>query len=189
MSSASAQLDSQIMKMQDSADELQRANAKVSAVKDDIRQRLRRLEAARSLRAELEKVRSSKVDEVEDPRYAALYDWFVSSSSPSVKVKIHSWPRYTAAIVLHQSVLASEAFRVESENELQLAYGLTSTSEPCQLNVNLIFVPNTRQLADAGIGGIEEYLSHLVDPHVRSNDVRGLLAAVLARVRGSGFTR
>jgi TolA-binding protein len=86
VSSASTQLDSQIMKMQESAEELQRVNAKVSAVKEDIKAKSRRLEALRSQRAELEKVRSSKVDEVEDPRYAGLYDWFVS-------FYFHTWNR------------------------------------------------------------------------------------------------
>ena len=77
MSSASAQLDSQVIKMQESEDELQGVNAKVSAIREDIKAKLRRLEAVRSQRAELEKIRSSKVDDVEDPRYAGLYDWFV----------------------------------------------------------------------------------------------------------------
>ena len=77
MSSASAQLDSQIIKMQESEEESQRVIAKVSAVKEDIKEKSRQLEALRNQRAELEKIRSSKVDEVEDPRYAGLYDWFV----------------------------------------------------------------------------------------------------------------
>ena len=84
VSSASAQLDSQIMKMQESADELQGMNAKVSAVKEDIKAKSKQLEALRSQRAEVEKIRSSKVDEVEDPRYAGLYDWYgdISCSLP-----------------------------------------------------------------------------------------------------------
>ncbi|KAF9652460.1 hypothetical protein BDM02DRAFT_3089128 [Thelephora ganbajun] len=165
VSSASAQLDSQIMKMQESADELQGVNAKVSAVKEDIKAKSKRLEALRSQRAEFEKIRSSKVDEVEDPRYAGLYDW------------------YTAAIALHQSILGLETFRVESENELQLIYRINSTPEPHKLKVKLLFMPNTRQLADAEVTGIDEDLGYLVDLHVRSNDAPGLLVAVLARAR------
>jgi len=83
VSSAMAQLDSQIMKMQESSDELQGMNAKVSAVKDDIKAKSKQLEALRSQRAEVEKIRSSKVDEVEDPRYAGLYDWYVECQLPS----------------------------------------------------------------------------------------------------------
>ena len=83
VSSASTQLDSQIMKMQESADELQGVNAKVSAIERDVKAKSRRLEAVRSQRGELEKIRSSKVEEVEDPRYAGLYDWFVLPLSPS----------------------------------------------------------------------------------------------------------
>jgi len=82
VSSATAQLDSQIMKMQECSDELQGVNAKVYAVKDDIKAKTKQLEALRSQRAEVEKIRSSKVDEVEDPRYAGLYDWYVEYLSP-----------------------------------------------------------------------------------------------------------
>ena len=74
---------------------------------------------------------------------------------------------------------------MESENELQLVYRITSTPEPRGLKVKLLFVPNTRQLADAEIIGIDEDLSYLVDLHVRSNDPPGLLVAVLARARDS----
>ena len=85
MSSATAQLDSQIIKMQESSDELQRANAEVSAVKEDIKAKSKRLEVVRSQRAEVEKIRSSKVDEVEDPRYAKLYDWYVERQPPPLE--------------------------------------------------------------------------------------------------------
>ena len=100
-----------------------------------------------------------------------------------MKVNTHSCFRYTAAIALHQSILGSETFHLESENELQLAYRIASTPEPRELEVKLLFVPNTRQLADAEVTGIDEDLSHLVDLHVRSNDAPGLLVAVLARAR------
>jgi len=82
VSSATAQLDSQIIKMQESSDELQGVNAKVSAVKEVIKAKAKQLEALRSQRAEVEKIRSSKVDEVEDPRYGGLYDWYVKNRSP-----------------------------------------------------------------------------------------------------------
>ena len=68
-------------------------------------------------------------------------------------------------------------------------YKINSTPEPRKLEVNLLFMPNTWQLADAGIMGIDEDLSHLVGPHVRSNDARGLLVAVLARARNKAYTR
>ena len=87
VSSASAQLDSQIMKMQDSADELQRVNARVSAAKEDTLAKSKQLEALRGQRAEVEKIRSSKVEEVEDPRYGGLYDWYEGFPSLAVKVK------------------------------------------------------------------------------------------------------
>ena len=71
--------------MQESADELQGVNAKVSAAKEDIKTKSKQLEALRSQRAEVEKIRSSKVDEVEDPRYAGLYDWYDKFPSPAAK--------------------------------------------------------------------------------------------------------
>jgi hypothetical protein len=103
-------------------------------------------------------------------------------------MKTHSCPRYTAAISLHQSILGLETFHMESENELQLAYKIISTPEPRELKVKLLFIPNTRQLADAEIMGIDDDLSHLVDLHVRSNDAPGLLVAVLARARDNTST-
>jgi len=74
---------------------------------------------------------------------------------------------------------------VESENELQLIYRITSAPELRELKVKLLFVPNTCELADAEITGIDEDLSYLVDRYVRSNDVPGLLVAVLVRARDS----
>ena len=186
VTSATAQLDSQIMKMQDSADELQRVDEKVSTVKEDIKAKSKQLEVLRGRRAEVEKTRSSKVDEIEDPRYAGLYDWCVESLPLSMKVKTQPHSRYTAAIALHQSILGLETFHLESENELQLVYRITSTPEPRELMVKLLFVPNTRQLADAEVTGIDDDLSYLVDLHVRSNDAPGLLVAVLARARDCG---
>ena len=103
MSSATAQLDSQIMKMQDSSDELQGVNAKVSIVKEDIKAKSKHLEALRSQRAEVEKIRSSKVDEVEDPRYAGLYDWYV-------KFRCHSERGLTPGLgTLPQSLSTSQS--------------------------------------------------------------------------------
>ena len=103
-----------------------------------------------------------------------------------MKVEIHPWPRYTAAIALHKSILGLETFHLESENELQLVYRTSPAPEPRELTVKLLFVPNTRQLADAEVTGIDEDLSFLVDLHVRSNDAPGLLVAVLARARECG---
>lgn len=76
-----------------------------------------------------------------------------------------------------------ETFHAESENELQLVYKVSQTPEPRELKVKLLFIPNTRQLADAEIAGIDGDLSYLVDLHVRSNDAPGLLVAVLAQAR------
>ena len=49
----------------------------------------------------------------------------------------------------------------------------------------LLFVPNTRQLADAQVMGMpsDADMSDVVGAHVQANDAFGLIAAVLARTR------
>lgn len=47
----------------------------------------------------------------------------------------------------------------------------------------MLFVPNTRRLADAHIEGLRTEVGDIVDAHVQANDVPGLIAAILARAR------
>lgn len=74
-----------------------------------------------------------------------------------------------------------------SENELHLAYRVGPKGR--EVLITLLFQPNTQQLAAARIDGLgtDEYedidLEEVVDAHVQVNDVRGLVAAVLARAR------
>lgn len=63
-----------------------------------------------------------------------------------------------------------------------LTYRVTPSRE---LTISLVFVPNTRQLASAEVEGIDDIdVAEVVDLHVLTNDVSGLVAAVLARARG-----
>lgn len=63
-----------------------------------------------------------------------------------------------------------------------LTYRVTPSRE---LTISLVFVPNTRQLASAEVEGFDDIdVAEVVDLHVLTNDVSGLVAAVLARARG-----
>ena len=88
--------------------------------------------------------------------------------------------------LLHSLVSFTSPF----ENELHLVYNLRSeTAQQLQLTVVLLFVPNTRQLADVQVSGLSEDndLSDLIGAHVQSNDVPGLIAAILQRARASSM--
>ena len=51
----------------------------------------------------------------------------------------------------------------------------------------LLFLPNTRQLADVRIEGLEEVdMTNVVDSCVQANDVPGLIWHVHSRARTSG---
>jgi len=53
-----------------------------------------------------------------------------------------------------------------------------------ELTITLLFIPNTRQLAEAQVQGVDDIdVAEVVDSHVLMNDVPGLVAAVLARAR------
>jgi hypothetical protein len=87
---------------------------------------------------------------------------------------------------LHGLLHSLISFISPSENELRLTYSLhLSPSRQHQLTIVLLFVPNTRQLADVQISGLspESDLSDLIGSHIQSNDVPGLIAAVLQQAR------
>ncbi|KAH9839775.1 uncharacterized protein C8Q71DRAFT_905184 [Rhodofomes roseus] len=172
VASANAQLDAQVEDMQKLDDELQGINATIDDVKDKVKEGAREVERLRIERADAEKlVRAGEAD-VQDGRVRGLYDWF------------------TASLALHRSLHSLESFRSVSENELHLTYSITPTSapdtRPRPIRIVLLFVPNTRQLADAQIEGLREDVGDIVGAHVQANDVPGLLAAVLSRAR-AGF--
>ncbi|KAI0954121.1 hypothetical protein AcV7_007442 [Taiwanofungus camphoratus] len=167
--SANAQLDSQVIDMQKLDDELQSLNEKVDHVKEKVKEGARDVERLKVERADMEKLVRAGKDEVEDARIIGLYDWF------------------TASLALHRSLLSLESFRSPSENELHLIYSIPASSivnsRPRQIHITLLFVPNTRQLADAQIEGLSQDVGDVVGAHVQANDVPGLIAAALARAR------
>lgn len=62
------------------------------------------------------------------------------------------------------------------------------SSDPHRIVIRFIFAPDTRQLADAEVTGLEELgveIGDLIDSHVQVGDVHGFVAAVLMRARAA----
>ena len=163
ISAAMEQLDTQIAQMQEYDEKLQEVSNNVTSVKDTVKEGAKEVERLRMKRAEVEKdVRRGDV-EVDDGVAVALYDWF------------------TASLDLHRSIFSLVSHHCPSENSLVLTYLVPPSRE---LTISLIFVPNTRQLASAEVQGVDDIdVAEVVDAHVLTNDVPGLVAAVLTRAR------
>ncbi|GBE86661.1 hypothetical protein SCP_0905410 [Sparassis crispa] len=164
---ANAQLDVQVIEMQKLDDALQGVNENIERVKEAVKDGAREFERLRVERADMEKLVQAEKDEGEDETVIGLYDW------------------YTASLALHRSLLSLETFHFASENELHLKYAIPRQGEARrrEVQITLLFVPNTRQLADAQIEGLSGDLGDIVGAHIQANDVPGLIAAVLARAR------
>jgi hypothetical protein len=103
-----------------------------------------------------------------------------------------SFSRYTASLELHRSVMSLEFLEHISDSELQFIYNVASPARPTvrkRVTVTLVYSPlkgSGGKLADAQVevdGEAESALNGVLDEHLRANDVRGLMSAVLARVR------
>ncbi|KAI9060911.1 hypothetical protein FKP32DRAFT_994131 [Trametes sanguinea] len=164
---ANAQLDAQVAEMQELDDELQAVNERVEHVKERVKAGAREVERLRVERADLEKTVKTGQDEVQDGRVVGLYDW------------------YTASLALYRALMSLETSHFESENELHLTYAVTPRGSTARRSVfiKLLFVPNSRQLADAEVSGLVEEVGDVIGAHVQANDVPGLIAAILARAR------
>ncbi|KIM91719.1 hypothetical protein PILCRDRAFT_828 [Piloderma croceum F 1598] len=162
VATASAHLESQVMQMQEFDEKVQGVNDRVASVKEKVKESAREVERLRVKRAEVEKgVKTGEV-EVEDGRVVGLYDWF------------------TASLDLHRSIMSLISSHSPSENSLVLTYLIP----PRELTITLLFIPNTRQLAEAQVTGIDDIdVAEVVDSHILTNDVPGLVAAVLVRAR------
>jgi len=158
--------------MQKLDDELQNLNEKTDEVKQKVKAGAREVERFREARADVERLVRAGKDDVEDSRVVGLYDWF------------------TASLALHRSLHSLKSFWSASENELHLNYSIKPSSkqdaQPRQVKIVLLFVPNTRQLADAHIEGLSQDVGDVVEARVQMNDVPGLISAVLARAK-AGF--
>ncbi|KAI0717996.1 hypothetical protein C8T65DRAFT_706951 [Cerioporus squamosus] len=178
---ANAQLDSQIVEMQQLDDELQQVNTQVDTVKERVKAGAVEVERLRVERAELEKQVNAGQKEVQDGRVVGLYDWCVATAL----ICLDRGCRYTAALALHRTLLDLETAHSESENELHLTYAVTPNGSPQRRHVfiKLLFLPNSRMLGEVQVEGLSEDVEDVVGAHLQANDVPGLIAAVLARAR------
>ena len=87
-----------------------------------------------------------------------------------------------------------QSSRSISENELVLSYAIDPPNSSAKtkngrvVGIVLLFLPNTRQLADVRIEGLEGVdMANVVDSYVQANDVPGLIWHVLLRVRQSMY--
>lgn len=188
---AEEQLSSQVVDMQTLEDESQHVNEKIARAKDAIKEGTREKDQLRSVKAELEKEVAVHKLEADDGRTVDLCDWCVVLP---FSVHVIEWgpPRYTSSLALHQSILNMHSYRSISENELMLSYNAyavnplngSGTIKGHRVTIVLLFLPNTRQLADVRIEGLENVdMTHVVDSYVQANDVPGLVSHVLSRVR------
>lgn len=97
--------------------------------------------------------------------------------------------RYTAALKLHRKLHSLISFTSPSENELHLEYAVRSPADAGawhRVTIILLFMPNTRQLADVQVSGLpsDSDLSDVLGAHIQANDVVGIVAAVLRTARG-----
>ncbi len=92
--------------------------------------------------------------------------------------------------MIHRSLHNMQSCRSISENELVLSYAIdplfksASTKNERVIVIVLLFLPNTRQLADVRIEGLEGVdMTNAVDSYVQANNVPGLIWHVLSRAR------
>lgn len=78
--------------------------------------------------------------------------------------------------------MSLDKFETPSDNELRLTYSLPNART---VTIALLFLPNTRQIAEAHLvdSDIDIDIQELVGVHSACNDVPGLVRAILARLR------
>ncbi|KAM6503745.1 hypothetical protein JOM56_000688 [Amanita muscaria] len=172
---ADQKLAEQVEQMQTLHDKVQEISKNAQTIKEGVKEGSLEVEKLRMQRAELEKtVKAIKIDDEGDDnrKLKPLYDWFMVTLA--IHRLIHG---------LHQSHAASE-------NELRLTYSVAPSpaDKPTLITICLIFAPDTRHLAAVQVAGLEELdldVGDVIDTHIQTNDVYGLVAAVLSHVRVS----
>ena len=97
--------------------------------------------------------------------------------------------RYMASLAFHRSIHGLHESHTASENELRLTYNVASSpsDKPILITISFIFAPDTRHLATAQVTGLDAIgevgLDEVIDSHVQTNDVHGLIADILSHVR------
>jgi len=158
--------------MQTLEDQLQEVTERVAYVKDAVKEGAKDFERLRVERAEAEKEMKVSRDEVEDGRAAGLYDWYVFNTRVSCQMIIIIC-RYTASLAFHRLLVSLESVKPISANELHLTYRmLNAGAKSSGIIIILLFLPNTRQLADARVEGLDALdIANMVSPFVQANDV------------------
>lgn len=190
---ANQKLADQVTEMQELSDEVEAKKKEVKTVKEKVKVGALEVEKLRIQQAESERAVESLNLEEDDNRLVPLYDWYVSTLHLLQSSSLEYDRRYTASLNLHHSIFNLEESHSESENELRLVYrveGSDSDSPPeppsTQVTIVLIFAPDTRELAGVETAGFEEMgveTDDIVDAHIMTNDVSGLIAILLARAR------
>ncbi|RDB17575.1 hypothetical protein Hypma_001149, partial [Hypsizygus marmoreus] len=95
--------------------------------------------------------------------------------------------QYTASMTLHRSFQDLHDSYSAPENELRLTHNVEVSRGRChRITIALIFAPDTRNLGTVQMAGLDELgvdVGDLIHVHVQVNDVHGIAAATLARVR------
>lgn len=184
ITTANQQLDGQVEEMQALDAELADTQEKIATVRERIKVGTGQVEKLRSVRAEVEKaVEIGAGERVEDGRVVGLYDWCATSNMRLLLVSSSlNSHRFSTTTSTHHTLVSLLSAHSESDNELRLTYRVHER-EVC---ITLLFIPNTRRLAEARVDGVEErVIGDVVDAHVMENDVSGLVWAVLARARAT----
>ncbi|KAJ3989338.1 hypothetical protein F5890DRAFT_1591972 [Lentinula detonsa] len=165
---ADKKLEDQVMEMQALTDEMQAVDQKVHDMKAKLKAESLEAESLITQRNEVEKnVKKSESGINDDRRFVPLYDWLTGSLS------------------IHRSMQGLENIKAMSENELRLQYSVENKHGSFRsISITLIFVPNSRLLASANVQGMEGVdFSDVIEAHLQMNNIRGMLAAILARTR------
>ncbi|KAI0031863.1 hypothetical protein K488DRAFT_78826 [Vararia minispora EC-137] len=170
VATAEEKLTVQVDEMQAVEDERQQGAQRVAEKKDKLKAAAKDVDRLRTERADLEQqVRAQSRNKGDDDEINALYEW------------------YTNALVFHRSLMGLEDSHSVSENELCLAYNiypLLNRKNQVKVTINLIFFPNSRQLANVQIQGIDGVDTEaLTNNYMHANDVPGLIWAVISRAR------
>ncbi|KAJ7067782.1 hypothetical protein C8F01DRAFT_1115673 [Mycena amicta] len=169
ISGAEQRLADQVTEMQVLSDEISEAKKRVAGTKGSLKNNTQEVEKLRAERADAEKaVKAARVNE-DDGRLMPLYY------------------RHLASLSLQKAIVDVPDFEYVSDNDLQLNY----TIERRPISILLRFHPNTRQLANVNVSGLEEQgvdVTEVVEKHTDSNDVRGLIAGVLSMARAAAGT-
>lgn len=183
---AEEQLASQVTEMQQLDEELQKGAEQVAQIKEAVKAGIKEVDRLRAERADLEKEVRAQRSDVDDSELPGLYEWWVGLYYDYGHAYL--WvSRFTNSITVYRSLFGLDESHSVAENELRLTYNIDPSpnrNKPRRITIDLVFVPNTRQLADVQVEGLDEAdWEGLTNVYVHANDVAGLVWAVVSRAR------